>query len=210
MDHRLHGMVRLAIVEDHPFVREALRERLSTVPWLDVVGEAACGEQGLVLVEQRSPDILLTDIGLKGMSGLELARLVAERHPEVKVAILSMSDRPDFVQQAMRCGVRGYILKDSTSQQIISALQVVASGATYASPSLGRNLFDAKRMDRLLSPREEEVLRMLAKGLANKQIASSLGIGPRTVETHRQSLKRKLCITGQAELIKFAVERFCF
>jgi DNA-binding NarL/FixJ family response regulator len=208
MDHRLDGITRVAIVEDHPFVREALRDRLARVAWLEVVGEAECAGEALSLIERQAPHVLLTDIGLKGMSGLELAVLVAERHPAVKVAVLSMFDRPEFVQEALRAGVRGYILKDSTSEQIIGALRAIASGGTYMSPSLGGNLFDCRRGDRLLSPREEEVLRMLAKGLASKQIATSLGIGRRTVESHRQSLKRKLCIDGQAQLIKFAVERF--
>lgn len=196
------------MVDDHPFVREGLRARISVVPGLDVVAEAGDAHEALALFEQHLPDLVLADIGMKSINGIELTRMLVQRHPEAAVLILSMFANPEYVQQAMQAGARGYIVKDSTSAQIIGAIESVACGGTYLSPTVANSLFASKSGEQLLSDREKEIMRRIARGRASKEIARELHISVRTVESHRQSIKRKLCIDGQAELIKFAVERF--
>ncbi|WOB10098.1 response regulator transcription factor [Piscinibacter gummiphilus] len=201
-------LIRLCIVDDHPLVREGLKARLSTVAEFEVVAEAEDAEATLAMLAADQPDIVLMDIGMKAVNGIELTRIVSQRHPDVSVLILSMYDNPEYVAQAMQAGARGYVLKDSPSAQIVSAIQSVAAGGTFFSPSIANGLFSPKSPERCLSMREQEILSLLARGLSSKHIAKQLDISVRTVESHRQSIKRKLNIDGQAELIKFAVERF--
>ncbi len=203
-----HAPIRLCIVDDHPLVREGLRARLSMVAEFEVIAEAADAESALLMLAADKPDIVLMDIGMKAVNGIELTRILGQRHPDVAVLILSMYDNPEYVAQAMQAGARGYVLKDSPSSQIVSAIQSVAAGGTFLSPSIADGLFLPKSPERTLSMREQEILSFLARGLASKHIARQLNISVRTVESHRQSIKRKLNIDGQAELIKFAVERF--
>ena len=147
------------------------------------------------------------DIGMKSVNGIELTRIVTQRHPHIAVLVLSMYDNPEYVTRAMQAGARGYVLKDSPSAQIVAAIHSVASGGTYLSPSITQGLFAPRSSERSLTKLEEEILKHLAGGLSSKHIARALDISVRTVESHRQSIKRKLNIEGQAELIKFAVER---
>lgn len=200
--------IRIFIVDDHPLVREGLKARLSTVVGFEVVAEADDAEGALATLAHVTPDIVLMDIGMKSVNGIELTRVLAQRHPEIAVLILSMYDNPEYVTQAMQAGARGYVLKDSPSAQIVSAIHSVAAGGTFLSPSIADYLFGPKSVERTLSLREREILTCLARGLSSKHIAKQLDISVRTVESHRHSIKRKLNIEGQAELIKFAVERF--
>jgi DNA-binding NarL/FixJ family response regulator len=200
--------IRILVVDDHALVREGLHARLSRVEGFEIVGEADGAEQALALLPELAPDLLLLDIGMKGVSGIELTRIVVERHPAVAVLILSMYDNPEYVREAMHAGARGYVLKDGPSAQIVDAIKAVVGGGTYLSPTIAGCLFGPKNVEKALTVREQEVLALLAKGQASKLIAKTLNISVRTVEAHRQSIKRKLEIDGQAELIKFAVERF--
>jgi DNA-binding NarL/FixJ family response regulator len=200
--------VRILVVDDHALLREGLRARLSRVDEFEIVGEADNAEQALALIAELAPDLVLADIGMKGVSGIELTRRVVERYPTVAVLILSMYDNPEYVREAMQAGARGYVLKDGPSAQIVNAIKAVAGGGTYLSPAIADFLFAPRNPDKTLTMREQEVLALLAKGQPSKLIAKTLNISVRTVEAHRQSIKRKLEIDGQAELIKFAVERF--
>jgi DNA-binding NarL/FixJ family response regulator len=200
--------IRIMIVDDHPLVRDGLKARLSTVPSFEVVAEADDADQALALVQEAKPELVLMDIGMRDVNGIELTRMLVERYKQLAVLILSMYDNPEYVSQAMQAGARGYVLKDAPAAQIVSAIQTVASGGTFLSPSVADFLFGPKSAERQLSVREQEILACLAKGLASKHIAKALNISVRTVESHRQSIKRKLNIDGQAELIKYAVERF--
>jgi len=199
--------IRIIVVDDHPLVREGLRARLSTVPQFEVIAEAPGAEETLSLLETMRPDLVLMDIGMKSVNGIELTRIVTQRYPDIAVLILSMYDNPEYVTRAMQAGARGYVLKDSPSAQIVAAIHSVATGGTYLSPTITHSLFAPRNSERSLSMREEEILKYLAGGLSSKHIARALDISVRTVESHRQSIKRKLNIEGQAELIKFAVER---
>ncbi|MEO8151840.1 MAG: response regulator transcription factor [Rhizobacter sp.] len=200
--------IRLMIVDDHPLVREGLKARLSSVADFEVVAEAPDAETALALLATIQTNIVLMDIGMKSVNGIELTRIVTQRHPDVAVLILSMYDNPEYVSQAMQAGAKGYVLKDAPSSQIVSAIHSVATGGTFLSPAIADVLFSPKSPERSLSMREQEILSFLARGQSSKHIAKHLDISVRTVESHRQNIKRKLNIDGQAELIKFAVERF--
>ncbi len=199
--------IRLLIVDDLPLMLEGLTGWLSRVPTIEVVGEAESARQALELLSAISPDLVLTDIGMKEMTGIELTREVTQRCPEVGILILSMYDDPEYVQQAMKAGARGYVLKGGRSEQLISAIESVARGGTYLSPAIADFRFRPKNAEGAFTSREQEILVCLSKGQSSKQIARILRISVRTVESHRRSIKRKLNIEGQAELIKFAVER---
>lgn len=197
------------IVDDHPMVRDGLRARLSSVPGLAVVGEAENAAEAFELAARLLPDIVLSDIAIKGGgTGIDLTRRLAEHHPRINVLIFSMHDSAEYVQQAMAAGARGYVVKDAPSQQILAAIESVAAGGTYLAASVAELLFRARTEDRSLSPRESEILACLAQGQSSKQMARAMDISVRTVESHRQSIKRKFNLAGQAELVSFAVRRF--
>ncbi|MEM5389926.1 response regulator [Paraburkholderia phymatum] len=203
------GAARLILVDDHPLVRDGLRARLEAVPGFAVVGEAGNAEQAMTLAAAQEPDLVLMDVGMKGINGITLAALFHERFPDIRVLMLSMHDNVEYVTNAVRAGARGYILKDSPGAEIIRAIGAVLDGKTFFSEELGARLIQASTLRdprERLTPRERDILDQLAEGLSSKQIAHRSGLSVRTVETHRQNLKRKLEIDGQAELIKFAVE----
>ncbi|KIG10152.1 response regulator [Caballeronia concitans] len=202
---------RIVIVDDHPLVRDGLRARLEAVPHLRVTGEAGNGAEALALAddEESRPDLVLMDVGMAGMSGIELAAHFHERFPAIRVLMLSMHDNVEYVTQAVRAGASGYVLKDSPAAEIIQAIDAVLAGKTFFSAGLAARMIQAQAMQtpiERLTPRERDVLDALAQGLSSKQIAQQHGLSVRTVETHRLNLKRKLSIDGQAELIKYAVE----
>ena len=206
--HDSPATTTILIVDDHPMVRDGLRARLASVPNLAVVGEADQLAEAFDLAARLQPDIVLSDIAIKGGgTGIDLTRRLAEHHPDISVLILSMHDSAEYVQQAMAAGARGYIVKDAPSQQILAAIQSVAAGGTYLSPSVAELLFRNRSEERSLSARETEILACLAKGQSSKQMAKALDISVRTVESHRQSIKRKFNLSGQAELVSFAVRR---
>ncbi|RUP30310.1 MAG: response regulator transcription factor [Curvibacter sp.] len=198
--------VRLLLVDDHPMVREGLRARLSHVPQFEVIDEAGSAAEALQSLAQHDIHLVLMDIGMKPVNGIELTAQVLARWPRLKVLMFSMYDNPEFVQRALQAGASGYLLKDAPADDIVAAIGVVMSGATFLSPGVSGRLFRNEQPKPLLSPREAEVLSALGRGESSKQMAARLGLSFRTVEAHRQSIKRKLGIEGQAELIKYAVE----
>lgn len=202
---------RLVLIDDHPLVRDGLRARLEAAPHLSVIGEAGNAAEALALAadEANPPDLALMDVGMAGMSGIELAALFHERFPGIRVLMLSMHDNVEYVAQAVRAGASGYVLKDSPATEIIHAIDAVLAGKTFFSAGLAMRMIQARSMQtplERLTPRERDILDALAEGLSSKQIAQRHGLSVRTVETHRLNLKRKLDIDGQAELIKYAVE----
>jgi len=204
--------IRLFLVDDHPLVRDGLRARLGAMPNLEIVGEAGSGAEALALLDTLRPDLMLVDVGMKDMNGIDLAALVLERNdqqhrqPAPHIVMLSMYDNPEYVQKAMQVGARGYVLKDAPAAEIVAAIEAVSAGGTFLSPAVSKKLFRNQAPRPLLTPRESEILTALGRGESSKQIARDLGLSVRTVEAHRQSIKRKLDLGGQAELIKYAVE----
>ncbi len=198
--------VRLFLVDDHPLVRDGLRARLESVAWIHVVGEAGSGAQALALMDAAAPDLLLMDVGMKDMNGLDLAAQILQRPSPPHIVMLSMYDNPEYVQQALQLGARGYVLKDAPSAQIVAAIEAVSAGGVFLSPAVSRWPARVAEARPLLTPREAEILAALGRGESSKQMARALGLSVRTVEAHRQSIKRRLSIDSLAELIRYAVE----
>jgi DNA-binding NarL/FixJ family response regulator len=198
--------IRLLLVDDHPLVREGLKARLSTVATLEVVGEAGDAAEAAAQVSATRPDLVLMDVGMKDINGIELTRRLLAEHPQLLVLVLSMYDNPEYVNRAMQAGARGYVLKDAPASDIIEAIAAVSAGGTFLSPAVSGRLFRSQTPRPVMSLRESEILACLAKGRSSKQIAQELDLSVRTVESHRQNINRKLNLDGQAELIKYAVE----
>ncbi|MNF41657.1 Transcriptional regulatory protein DegU [compost metagenome] len=199
--------IRVALVDDHELVRDGLRALLTAMPQLEVVGEASSGAEALILVGQVRPDLLLVDIGMKDMTGLQLTEILCRQYPGMQILILSMYDHAEYVTSSIRAGARGYVLKDAASREIVAAIDAIAAGGTYYSADLLEKTVTPPAADDELTPREREVLQMLAQGLSNKAIARVLEISVRTVETHRLSIRRKLGVDTPAGLVKYALER---
>ncbi len=204
--------VRVLLIDDHPLVRDGIRMRLEAQANVQVIGEAADGESALAWLANRSdamhPDLVVTDIAMRGMSGIVLAGTLHEQYPEIAVMVVSMHDNLEYVRQAIRVGARGYVLKDAPADELLAAIHAELSGRVFCSSSIAwRMAADDGPVD-ALTRRERDILACIARGMANKMIAGELGLSVRTVETHRLNIKRKLGIEGQAELVKYAVERF--
>jgi two-component system, NarL family, nitrate/nitrite response regulator NarL len=197
--------IRLVIVDDHSLVRDGLRARLSVVPGLQVVGEAASGIDALRLAELEAPDLMLVDVGMRGMNGIELASALRDRHPNIRVLMLSMFDNREYVLSAIRAGARGYVLKESPTEEIIAAISAVWAGGNYFSAQVATMVAQLAPSSSQLTSREHEILLLLAHGGSNKVVANKLDISVRTVETHRLSLRRKLGVDSASDLLKIAV-----
>jgi DNA-binding NarL/FixJ family response regulator len=205
MNDTLHA-TRIAIVDDHPLVRDGLKLRLSAQPALLLVGEASDATEAEAMVERQRPDLVLMDVGMKDTNGIELTARLLRARPGLRVLMLSMYDNPEYVNRAMNAGALGYVLKDAPSDEILRAIESISQGRTFLSASLARRSPRSDGPRPVLSLRESEILRALSQGQSSRQIAQGLGLSVRTVETHRQNIKRKLNLEGQAELIKYAVE----
>jgi len=210
------GAIRVLVVDDHAVVREGIRSVLVAQPGFQVVGDAADAAQAVALAERHEPDVVLLDITMPGESGLAVAARLRDRLPAARVLVLSMHDRSEYVLEAVRAGASGYLLKDATPATLRDAVRAVHRGEAYFCPAIARRLSAALRGELeaeqrrgtlgRVTPREREVLTRIAGGRTNKQIAAELGISPRTVETHRESLMRKLRIHTVAGLTRFAID----
>ncbi|WP_269633535.1 response regulator [Pelomonas sp. BJYL3] len=198
--------LRILLVDDHPLVREGLRSRLQTEPGYEVVAEAGSADEALIALKQAAPDLALLDVGLRQGSGIELARALLAQTPALRVLMFSMYDNPEYVQRALEAGASGYVLKDASVEALLAAIEAVRAGGTYLSPGLTRRMFRAQAPKPVLSPRESEILSALARGETSKDIARRLDLSVRTVETHRQNIKRKLALDTPAELLRYALE----
>jgi DNA-binding NarL/FixJ family response regulator len=208
--------ITIVLADDHNVVRQGLRNVLETEPQFSVVGEASDGLKVVALVQRLKPDVLVADLMMPGLSGMEVARQVAKRRLRTRVLILSMHMNDAHVVEALRCGVQGYVRKDATAADLIEAIREVAADRMYLSPpfsdqsieSYRRRAAEAERDPYdLLTQREREVLGLAAEGLSNGDIAMRLGISPRTAETHRAHLMHKLGLRGVADLVRFALRR---
>jgi DNA-binding NarL/FixJ family response regulator len=207
--------IRILIADDHHLVREGIRQVLQAGDDFDVVGQASDGAEALRLAESLGPDVLVLDVSMPGQSGLEVTSALRSRAPGVRVLMLSVHDHPQYVIEAVRAGARGYLRKDTEPAELRRAIRAVARGESFFSPSVARHLSAAIQgdtapgaADRLagLTPREREVLRGIAEGSTNKEIAAALGLSSRTVESYRESLMRKLGLYTVAELTRLALE----
>ncbi len=205
--------ISILLCDDHRIVREGIRSSLAQYKFIRVVGEAADGEAALVKIRDLAPEIVLMDLNMPGLGGLATTRLINERFPQTKVIALTMHDNQEYVSEILRSGARGYVLKDTSPEELVNAIRSVAKGDAFFSPPISRILLlqykgpEEKTGGEKLSPREREVLRHVANGDSNKEISSSLSIGIRTVETHRARVMQKLQARNAAELSRIALEQ---
>ena len=208
--------IRVLVADDHAVVREGIRHVLAPDHGFDVAGEAASGAEAVKLAAESEPDVVVLDVSMPGGTGLEVIGDVRRAAPQARVLILSVHDEAEYVLQAVRAGAHGYLRKDSSPAELREAVRAVDRGESFFSPAMAVRLGDAVRVesDRLsrvsklamLTGRERDVLEGIANGETNKEIAARHGISPRTVETHRESLMRKLEIHNVAGLTRLAVE----
>lgn len=208
--------IRILVADDHAVVREGIRHVLAAQHGFDIAGEAASGAEAVKLAGECEPDVVVLDVSMPGGTGLEVIADVRRAAPQARVLILSVHDEAEYVLQAVRAGADGYLRKDSSPAELRDAVRAVDRGESVFSPAMAGRLSDALRgeSDRMarvsklaqLTSRERDVLEGIASGETNKEIASRYGISPRTVETHRESLMRKLEIHNVAGLTRFAVE----
>ena len=208
--------ITLLLVDDHPLVREGLRSYFAQEKAFEIVGEAVDGQEALRLAKDLLPHIILLDINMPGMNGLETARLLKKTVPKSKILILTMHDTKEYVSRMVSIGVQGYVLKDSSPSELIAAIEAVYRGETYFSPKVSQAVMnDYARLSRTkgkkgsaeLSRRESEVLTLIAEGLGNKEIAGRLFVSVRTIETHRERIIRKLDIHTVAGLTRYALTK---
>lgn len=209
-------MTTVVLADDHVIVRQGIKALLESQPDLEVVGEASNGLEACELVEKHDPDVLVVDLMMPNLTGLDVVHLVRERAPRTRVVVLSMHSNEAYVLQALHNGAIGYVLKESGDSDLVTAVRRAAGGQRYLSPPLSDRAIQAysdRAEDSLLDPyegltsREREVFQMAAEGYSNKQIADRLSISARTVETHRANLMRKLGLNSRPELIRYAVRR---
>ncbi|MEQ1857578.1 MAG: response regulator transcription factor [Longimicrobiales bacterium] len=209
--------IRVVIADDHAVVRQGIRGVLEEVEGLQVVAEASDGDAALALTEEHRPDLVVLDVTMPGKTGLEVARALRDAGSGVRVLMLSMHDEPEYVLEAVRAGADGYVLKDVTPAELRDAVTAIHEGREYfatkvtqqLSVGLRQELEREQQRSRIdsLTPREIEVLVLVAQGHTNRGIAESLGISPRTVETHRERVMGKLRIRSVAGLTRFVVEQ---
>jgi len=200
--------IRILIADDHPLVMDGIRSCLETYEHIEVVGEARTGREALDKAEELKPDIVLMDITMPDLNGLDATELFKDRFPEIKLLILSMHDNREYITSALRYGARGYILKDVPSQEIFAAIEAVHRGGTYFSSGVSDILLSHAEggSQESLTPREQTILLLLAEGKSNKHVARELDISVRTAETHRRNIKRKLNIDSTAGLTRYAIQ----
>lgn len=199
--------IRILLVDDHQLVRDGLHSRLGETPGIEVVGEAGTGSDALALAATLQPDLVLLDIGLPDMSGLDVAAQLADVAPGSRALMLSMYDNREYVISAIRAGAAGYVLKDASSKEIIAAIRAVAAGGSYYSAPLTTALATGGSEPPVLTEREREILILVAQGNSNKRIAQQLDVSVRTVETHRLNLRKKLGVETPAGLIRYALQQ---
>jgi len=209
--------IRILLADDHNIMRRGLRLLLDRQPGFEVVGEAADGRQAVERAEATNPDVLVLDIAMPNMSGIEAAQRISALLPHAAIVILSMHSDEGYVLRALKAGAKGYVLKDSAENDLIEAIKAVGQGKAFFSPEISNILVEdyvremrkrgAEDSYELLTPREREILQMLAGGKSNKDIASALNLSLYTVETHRRNLQDKLNLHSLAELILYAVRK---
>jgi two-component system nitrate/nitrite response regulator NarL len=211
---KMKRTIKLLLVDDHPVVRRGIASCLASQTHLTIVGEASDGREALRKAHELRPDILLMDIEMPHMSGLAVTETLRKELPNVKVLILSMHLQSDYVVRILRSGARGYILKDSSPDELIKAIETIDSGESFFSPDVARIALSQFVQGSGQGPnpseltnREREVLTLIAEGLTNKEIACRLGVGVRTIETHRERSMRKLNIHSVAGLTRFAISK---
>ena len=205
--------IRLVLADDHPLIREGFKSLLSRNAQFEIAGEASDGKELLDMIAQTSPEIVLTDINMPKLTGLEVMQKVLTENPEIKFIMLTMHEEREYVVRCLAAGAKGYLLKSVDIAELANAIKTVHQGGKYFSPAIANILAetisnpssDEEEVD--ITPREKEVLLLVSQGHSTKQIADKLSISIRTVETHRINLLKKLNVGNSAELVKKSIEK---
>jgi two-component system, NarL family, response regulator NreC len=206
-------VIRAVVVDDHAVVRSGIKLLLDREDDIEVVGEAGNGRDAVFQARALKPDVILLDVVMPGQSGIDVLPSLLEDAPNAKVLVLSMQDDPSYVREAFAAGASGYVLKEAADEEVVAAVREIASGGSYVHPALGARLVTADAQARAaaeadpLSEREREVLRLLALGHTNQEIAKMLYISVRTAETHRAHIMQKLRLSTRAELVRYALSQ---
>jgi DNA-binding NarL/FixJ family response regulator len=212
------GKISVLLAEDHTIVRKGLGALLEAEIGIEVVGEAADGREAIERAEELRPDVVVMDIAMPGLNGLEATRQLKKRFPEMKIIILTMHSNEEYVLQTLRSGASGYLIKKSAPSDLISAIREVYQGKSFLSPSISKTVIDEyiRQADKMaegenshtkLTHRETEVLQMIAEGLKTREIAERLFVSIKTVETHRANIREKLDRHSTADLVQYAIRK---
>lgn len=205
--------IRILLADDHTLLRAGIRSLLEKMHGVKVIGEAADGREAVALVKAESPNVVLMDVAMAGLNGLEATVRILKDHPQTRIIILSMHDNEEYVLQTLRAGAAGYLLKDAATVELELAIQSVARGETYLSPAISRRVIDDyvgrttghKGLTDILTSRQREILQLIAESKSTKEIAFLLNLSVKTVETHRTQLMERLNIHDVAGLVRYAV-----
>jgi two-component system response regulator NreC len=209
--HDVTGRIRVLVVDDHAVVRSGIRLLLQQESDIEPVGEAGNGREAIFQARELKPDVILMDVVMPDQTGIEALPQLLHEHPEAKVLLLSMQDDPRYLREAFAAGASGYVLKEAADVEVVAAVREVARGGRYVNPELGARLaaadadLERRSEEDPLSEREREVLRLLALGHSNQEIAKQLYISVRTVETHRAHILQKLRLSSRADLVRYAI-----
>jgi two-component system, NarL family, response regulator NreC len=204
-------VISVVLVDDHAVVRSGLSLLLNRHDDIEVVGEAGNAKDAIFRARALKPDVMLLDVVMPGESGIDVLPELLKESPETKVLVLSMQDDPSYVREAFAAGASGYVLKEAADEEVVSAVREIANGGRYVHPTLGARMVAAEAQERAaveadpLSEREREVLRLLALGHTNQEIAQGLYISVRTAESHRAHIMQKLRLSTRAELVRYAL-----
>jgi len=211
--------IKILIVDDHEVVRDGLRNILLSLDNISIAGEAGNGEDAIKLYNSVKPDLVIMDISMPGMNGIEATRIIKEKDPDAKILILTMHDNQEYLNQIIRSGAKGFILKNTDKEELLDAVKTVASGENFFSKDISKLIIDnyirsAKEGEKSdgyketpLTKREIEILKLIASGYSNQEIANILYISYNTVDTHRKNIMHKLSIKNTAGLVRYAIEK---
>jgi two-component system response regulator NreC len=210
------GKIKVLVADDHTILRQGIKSLLANEKEIEVIGEAKDGREALTIIEETLPDVILMDIAMPGLNGLEATRRIKKKFPRMKVLVLTMYTNEEYIFQILNAGANGYLVKETAFQDLISAIKAVYKNEAFMSPSISKKVINSyiKRAQKdeeetceILTTREREILQLIAEGNSSKKIAELLFISPKTVETHRTHIMDKLNIHNRTGLVKYAIRK---
>ena len=210
------GKIKVLVADDHTILRQGIKSLLANEEEIEVIGEAKNGREALAIIEETLPDVILMDIAMPGLNGLEATRRIKKKFPRMKVLVLTMYTNEEYIFQILNAGANGYLVKETAFQDLISAIKAVYKNEAFMSPSISKKVInsyikraqnDEKQTCEILTTREREILQLIVEGNSSKKIAEILFISPKTVETHRTHIMDKLNIHNRTGLVKYAIRK---